>query len=281
MNDLTTGENSLSNNFFTFSSEEIGLIKSQICKPKDREATDVELKFFVSVAQQAGLNPFHKQIYAVFRKSKNHQTGKWEETMSIQTGIDGLRLVANRTGVYAGCDPANFEYMNTDTRKAQPRVCVFTVYKIVQGHRVPFTAEASWDEFYPGDNPKGAMWRKMPRVMLSKVAEARALRMAFPMELSGLYAKEEMHKAENEGIEEETLYNTAVTKDYGKQEKLLNEIAAELGDLTQGMDVREKAAYLMDQCHVQKFPDLKQKSMGELEEILANLKSNTIEVENG
>ena len=281
MTDLIKGENSLNNNFFTFSPEEVQLIKAQICKPKEREATNTELKYFVSVAQQAGLNPFHKQIYAVFRKAKNHQTNKWDEVMSIQTGIDGLRLIACRTGLYAGCEPAQFEYMDTDKRKAQPTVCVFTVYKMVQGHRVPFTAEAAWEEFYPGDNPQGSMWRKMPRVMLSKVAESRALRMAFPMELSGLYAKEEMQRAENEDIEAETLYNNATSKDYGKQQELIDQIAIELGELTQGMTQVQKAEYLMKTCHVQKFPDLKLKTVGELEEILANLKGQTIEVESG
>jgi hypothetical protein len=40
------------------------------------------------------------------------------------------------------------------------------------------------------------MWRKMPRVMLGKVAEALALRKGFPAQLAGVYAHEELDQAE-------------------------------------------------------------------------------------
>ena len=47
-------------------------------------------------------------------------------------------------------------------------------------------------------NTGKAMWAKMPETMIKKVAEAAALRMAFPDELGGLYAQEEMDQANPE-----------------------------------------------------------------------------------
>jgi hypothetical protein len=55
------------------------------------------------------------------------------------------------------------------------------------------TATAFLSE-YKGTSP---VWRTKPRVMLSKCAEALALRKAFPVQCSGAYVEEEFDKSEN------------------------------------------------------------------------------------
>lgn len=145
-------------------------------------ATNDELELFFHQARRAGLDPLAKQIYFVKRKGKG----------VIQVGIDGLRLIADRTGIYAGNDDAEFIGTSEQGYPAKARV---TVYKMVQGQRCAFSATARWDEYYPGDD-QGFQWRKMPHAMLGKCAEALALRKAFPAHMSGLYVHEEMEQAD-------------------------------------------------------------------------------------
>lgn len=159
----------------TFDPPKVALIKRMVAK----DATDDELELFLHQCRRTGLDPMSKQIYFQKRAGKP----------VIITGVDGYRLVADRTGKYAGNDDPIF-----DDEQNVGRATV-TVYKMVGGTRCPFTATARWDQYYPGDGAVGTMWRKMPHLMLGKCAETLALRKAFPAELSGVYTHEEMEQA--------------------------------------------------------------------------------------
>jgi|TARA_R100001530_G_scaffold120254_1_gene87482 phage recombination protein Bet len=163
---------------------QVDLIKSQIAVG----ATDDELKLFLHVADKSGLDPLSRQIYFIKRSGK----------MTIQTGIDGFRAVADRTGQYVGSSDPVFE----DNGKIPAKATV-TVNKVVGGIVGNFTATARWEEYYPGKS-QGFMWDKMPHTMLGKCAEALALRKAFPAQLSGLYTGDEMDQAGDQGIPNNT-----------------------------------------------------------------------------
>lgn len=158
--------------------------QKELIKAINPTATVAELQMFMYQAARTGLDPIAKQIYLVKRKGK----------MSIQTGIDGYRLIADRTGMMAGSDDPVFE----SDASGLPVLATVTVWKIAaDGQRYPYTASARWSEYAVDTGlPEGFMWQKMPHTMLGKVAEALALRKACPAELSGVYVDDEMAQAD-------------------------------------------------------------------------------------
>lgn len=155
---------------------ETDLIKRTIAP----DATDAELQLFFYDNKRRGVHPLDKLIHFTKRNGK----------YTPITSIDFMRMRSIESGSCAGNDDPIFSGQ-PKTENFQAKV---TVYRLVQGQKVAFSATARWSEYYPGDK-QGFMWNKMPHVMLGKVAEALALRKAFPQELSGLYASEEMVQA--------------------------------------------------------------------------------------
>ena len=115
--------------------------------------------------------------------------------MTIQTSIDGFRVIAERSGDYAGQDEPEFITEDGKLVCAKIRVYRFkgeTRYCAAVG--VAFMAE------YKPQDGQAFMWNKMPHTMLAKVAEALALRKAYPQDLSGLYTGDEMDQSVQEGV---------------------------------------------------------------------------------
>jgi len=161
------------NELIQFKEEQIELIKKQIAP----NANNNELKLFLYQAQRTGLDPLTRQIYCI------HRSGK----MTIQTSIDGFRVIAERSGEYAGQDEPIYTEENNKLIS-----CKITVYKFRGDVRYPASVGVAYLSEYAQTTP---IWNKMPRVMLAKVAEALALRKAFPQDLSGLYTGDEIADA--------------------------------------------------------------------------------------
>lgn len=174
--------------------EQVELVKKTCC-PQD--TTDDELKLFLHVARTSGLDPLRRQIYCTKRNGK----------LTIIAGIDGLRARAAREADYEGIlhgvvcakDVVEFEASTGTVTKHTynpfadrgPTIGAWATVK--RKGKLPFTANVKFSEFL---QPQSPTWRQMPSIMIDKVAQSTALRMAYPEQFSAIYEQAEMDQAE-------------------------------------------------------------------------------------
>lgn len=156
-------------------------------------ANKADVAVFFHTCKLTGLDPFARQIYMIERQGKQ----------TIQVGIDGFRLIAQRTtertngtlgyGDTEWCD-ADGNWADVWISKEPPSAARVTVTRNGQ----PFPAIALWSEYAATkrDGNLTAMWRDRPAGQLAKCAEALALRKAFPQDLSGIFTGDEMAHAD-------------------------------------------------------------------------------------
>lgn len=195
--------------------------------------TNIEFEHFLYICQSRGLNPMKKEIYAIKRGGQ----------MTIQTSIDGLRVIAERTKMYApGRDT---EFLFTDKGQLLGAK-VYVKKKTSDGTWHEVSATAFLHEYSTGQN----LWGKMPSTMIEKVAESRCLRRCFPEAMAGLYSDDEMEQANtndhrieiHEEVQETTIPENAIDQEtWESLDKFLNgytELREQLKKLCQVQDLR-------------------------------------------
>jgi phage recombination protein Bet len=171
------------------------------------DASDPDKQVFLHVCQRKGLDPFARQIHMIGRMERQQAPdGEWVRVKkwTIQTGIDGFRLIADRADRRDHTRRTYGDMLWYD-REGNPRpvwtartppaaaVCII----VRDGQQYP--GVASYDEYVQtkANGDPNSMWARMPSNQLMKCAEALALRRAYPEDLSGIYTDDEMGQADN------------------------------------------------------------------------------------
>lgn len=156
-----------------YTPEQLKLITDAVAKG----ASPDELKLFLYRCKNMGLDPL--------KPGQIHFIKYGNSPGTIVVGIEGFRSIAGRTGKVSGVKRGV-----TFDEKGNLISAWAEVHR--SDWKEPAREEVPLEEYNTGKGP----WAKMPQTMLKKVAEAAALRMAFPDDLGGVYTKEEMDQAE-------------------------------------------------------------------------------------
>ena len=205
-------ENRAMEDHFTFSEKQLIRLRGEYS-----QLDDDEFDAFVEQAERLELDPFCRQIYAA--KKENGR-------MQILCTIDGLRIVAERSGKYAGQTPAMWcgpdgVWKDVWLGENPPAACKVGVMR--SDFSEPLYAVARFDSYNQGTS----YWIGMPDIMISKCAEALALRRAFPARLSGCYSDAEinMDKPAPAGRKQETFDKEAFLADFVPDSEALARIS--------------------------------------------------------
>lgn len=169
-----------------FSPEQTQMIRDTYANGANNE----EFSVLMEIAKARNLNPLFRQIFFV----KRWDSSKKREVWAAQVSIDGLRAIAQRTGLYDGQDEPEFEH----DKDGFPTLAKVKVYR--KDWTRPVVGVAYFREYAVATKDGGltSMWNSKPHVMISKCAEALAIRKAFPEDTGGLYTPEEMGHKEDD-----------------------------------------------------------------------------------
>lgn len=163
------------------------------------------------ICMRTKLDPFQRQISGFISKDD-----RGNRKLVIVTTIDGYRSIAERSGDYEGqtpplwCDEKG-KWCEVWLQDKPPAAAKVGIHR--RGAREPIVGIArfsSFAKYRKGDDGKLYLmqnWKNMSDHMIAKVAEAHALRKAFPNELSGLYTNDE--------IEVEEYKESSKVREYG------------------------------------------------------------------
>ncbi|MDD4354240.1 MAG: phage recombination protein Bet [Candidatus Nanoarchaeia archaeon] len=155
--------------------DDLKLVKDLTAKT----CSDSEFKLLLHMANEYGLNPLKREIWAVKYGYAPAQ---------IFVSRDGFLSIAHKSGQFNGMNTVFNEVESDDGKKDLTATC--TVYRKDMDNPIKVTV------YFSEYNSNQSIWKSKPRTMLQKVSESQALRRAF--NIDGVYSPEEFSQAETE-----------------------------------------------------------------------------------
>lgn len=172
------------------------LLWDKLTQGANGDVDRISFRAFIAQAEAMDLDPMAGHITPTLR---------WNKDLGMQvvtpvTTIDGYRSLAARTGAYAGgpaptYDEGLTQYEHITAGRDGITTCTATVRRVIGSGIVETAHTIAWAEYY---DKRSYMWRDNAYMMMSKTAEAGALRKAFPDVVRRVYTDDEMQIA---GIE--------------------------------------------------------------------------------
>lgn len=183
-----------------------------------------QVQQFLAVSMAFNLNPWKKEVYPIPYASNG------KTTMSIVTGYEVYLKRADLNPNYDGYQIEwNGNFVRSKVQKSGKNgnysvdallpkdddvSCICTVYR--KDRKMPVRCEVFYSEYTQGNS----MWFTKPRVMLEKVAIARAMRLAFPTEFGGMpYESAELPKEMGLDPSKEVIVDEAINQPKESQQK--------------------------------------------------------------
>src|SRR5690625_2501997 len=222
------------------------------------QATDEDLAVFFHVVKRTGLDPFARQIHMIPRVAKqfDRATNQWvkKTTHTIQTGIDGYRLIARRAA-----DRAAEQMEISAPEWAHEDGSWRPVWSSAWGHPLgarvtvtrggaKFTGVALFEEYRQTkrDGTLTSMWAQRPAGQIAKCAEALALRMAYPQDMAHIYVEDEMHQATNPPRPEQAASEPMTREDFAPAAPAGGEDIVDAEVVTEDRASKEQRTLLVD-----------------------------------
>ncbi len=186
-----------------FTDRDLTLIRRTVAK----DCNPSEFDWFISICKAMKLDPLRRQIYAFVFHADNPK----KRQMIPVVAIGGYRSIAERTGTYRPGRTTviiDDKMIDASTNPRGISHAEASVWKHSHGEWHEIVETAYWDEFAPikerweNNQPSGKFqldpkkegWHRMPRVMIEKCAEAKALRRGWPDDFAGTYAEGELDR---------------------------------------------------------------------------------------